>query len=63
MSLDLFVLQYSKSVASRTDHYDKIFVSENVAHIMTLCDHFMMFESLALTPFRLQKASVRKMVF
>ena len=36
MSPDFFVWQYTKSVAARTDHYVDVFVSENVARVMTL---------------------------
>ena len=39
------------------DHYIDVFVRENVARVMTL---YMKFESLTLTPFCLEKASVRK---
>ena len=48
---------YTESVADQTDHFDDVFVLENIAWG---CDDVMTFESTQLTPFCSEKSSVRK---
>ena len=62
MSPDLFVRQYTKSVAAQADHYVDVFVRENVVRVMTLWRRYDV-RLLMLTPFCLEKTSVRKMKF
>ena len=52
-----------KSFAALTDHFTDAFVRENVAHIYEVVGDVMTLESLRLTPFCLEKFSVRKWSF
>ena len=47
-------------IAALTDHFADDFVRENVARV---CDYVATFESLRLTPFCLEKSSVRYLMF
>ena len=68
---------YTENFAAQTDHFDDTFVCEICASNLTFrymnipsygtmynirCDDFMTFESVQLTPFCLEKSSLRKMI-
>ena len=52
-----------KSVVALTDHLANAFVRENVARFYDVVGEVMTFVSLMLTPFCLEKSSVRKWSF
>ena len=49
-----------KSVAALTDHFTDVFVRENVARVFDVVGDVMTFENLTMTPFCLEKSSIRK---
>ena len=51
---------YVESVADQTDHFADAFVHKNIVYSY---EEVMTFESLQLTPFCLEKSSVRKGIF
>ena len=55
------MMLYTESVADQTDHFAKVFVCGNIAY--GCCDDVMAFESLHLTPFCLEKSSVKNGYF
>ena len=56
----IYMTLYTERVTDQTEYFADAFVHENV---VCGCDNVMMFESLQLTPFCLEKSRVRKGYF